>query len=157
MRAPAIYYYFESREDLIREVMTAGQRRLREHVQSALDSAGRSSPPLERISTAVRAHLEVELELSDFATALTHNLGQLPTELRELLRAETRGYMDLWRRLLKAAQEAGDIDPELDLRAARMLVIGALNWTVEWWRPEQGPIEGVITTAQHIIRNGLRR
>src|SRR3954469_13109489 len=38
LQAPAIYYYFSSREDLIEEVMWAGLARMHEHLQAALDA-----------------------------------------------------------------------------------------------------------------------
>ncbi|MBK1787295.1 TetR family transcriptional regulator [Prauserella sp. ASG 168] len=155
VRAPALYYYFSSREELIAEVMAVGQRRLREHVESALAALPPGTAPMDRIDTAVQAHLQVELQLSDFATAVTRNLGQLPDDVRERLRSEGSEYIGLWRRLLEQARAAGLIRPDLDLRAARMLVMGALNWTPEWWNPRQGSLTDVIDTAKSLVRHGL--
>lgn len=155
VRAPALYYYFDSREELIAEVMATGQRRLREHVEGALAALDDQTPPMDRIEVAVQAHLQVELTLSDFATAVTRNLGQLPDEVRDRLRSEGAEYIDLWRRLLEQARKAGAIRPDLDLRAARMLVMGALNWTTEWWDPRQGSLDAVIDTAKSLVRHGL--
>ena len=36
-----------------------------------------------------------------------------------------------------------------------MLIIGALNWAVEWWRAQSISVETVIETAQIIVRRGL--
>jgi AcrR family transcriptional regulator len=155
LRAPAVYYYFDSREALIAEVMAVGQRRLREHVESALTGLPPTTAPMDRIAAAVQAHLQVELQLSDFATAVTRNIGQLPDEVRDRLRAEGAEYIGLWRGLLDAARRAGVMRPDLDLRAARMLVMGALNWTTEWWNPEHGSLAAVVQTAQSLVRHGL--
>lgn len=155
LRAPALYYYFSSREALIGEVMAVGQLRLREHVEQALDALPPDTRPMDRIAAAVRAHLEVELQLSEFATAVTRNLGQLPDSVRGPLRSASSEYIALWRGLLESARACGEIRPGLDLRAARMLVMGALNWTPEWWNPRLGPLDGVIETAQSLVRHGL--
>lgn len=157
LRAPAMYYYFSSRHDLIAEVMTVGQSRLREHVFTALEALPSDTDPMDRICTAVAAHLEVELELSHFATAVTRNTGQLPDDIRQRLREDGRAYSDLWRELIQQAHSTGQIRPELDLRAARKLVIGALNWTPEWWRRSDGALLDLIATAQSIVRHGLGR
>lgn len=152
LRSPAIYHYFGSREALIAEVMAVGQRRLREHVEDALCAHMAAT---ERIFRAIRAHLQVELELSEFATAVTRNLGQLPDEARGHLREEGGEYIQLWRNLLEEAWRAGAIRADLDLGAVRMLIMGALNWTTEWWNPEQGPLSTVIDTAQSLVCHGL--
>ena len=39
--------------------------------------------------------------------------------------------------------------------AARMLVLGALNWAAEWWNPRRGSLEAVVRTAQSLVRHGL--
>ena len=52
-------------------------------------------------------------------------------------------------------RDAGELRPELEPRAARMLVLGALNWAAEWWNPRRGSLEQVIRTAKVIVRNGL--
>ena len=111
--------------------------------------------PLDRICAAVGAHLQVELELSDFATAVNRNMGQLPDDVRGRLRAEGIEYTVLWRNLLDDARAAGVIRPDVDLRAARLLIMGALNWALEWWHPEHGPLTEVIKTAQSLVRHGL--
>lgn len=152
LRSPAIYHYFDSRETLIAEVMAVGQRRLREHVEAALHP---DMAATERICRAVRAHLQVELELSEFATAVTRNLGQLPGDVRGHLREEGGEYLQLWRSLLEEARQTGAVRTDLDLGAARMLIMGALNWTPEWWDPEQGPLSTVIGTAQSLVCRGL--
>ena len=63
--------------------------------------------------------------------------------------------MALWRDLLEEAREQGEIRADLDLSAARMLIMGALNWTPEWWSPSKGSLDNVIRTAQALVRNGL--
>ncbi|WP_440972360.1 TetR/AcrR family transcriptional regulator [Nocardia seriolae] len=142
MRALALYYYFSSREELIGEVMVVGQRWVRTHVAAALDRLPPGTAPLDRVAAAVDAHLRVELELSEFARAVTRNSGQLPADLRAPVAAESAQYHALWRELLEAGRADGSIRADLDLRTARMLVIGALNWAAEWWDGERGSIDG---------------
>jgi hypothetical protein len=36
-----------------------------------------------------------------------------------------------------------------------MLVLGTLNWAVEWWHPGRGSVEAVVANAQTHIRHGL--
>ncbi|MBF6149535.1 TetR/AcrR family transcriptional regulator [Nocardia nova] len=155
LRAPAVYYYFRSRNELIAEVMREGQRRVREHVQHTITSAPPGAPVVELIDAAVEAHLRIELGMSDFASAVTRNAGQLPPEIVESLRLESTAYHAIWRTLLERLAESGELRPGLDIGIARMLVIGALNWTAEWWNPDHGSLDSLVATAQSIVRNSV--
>lgn len=155
VRTPGVYYYFSSRDDLIAEVMRVGQLRVFEHVESALSAAPDTCDSRDRICVAVEAHLRVELELSEFATAVTRNTSQLPEQVRRAHQAESDKYHALWRALLESARNEGLLKPDLDLGIARMLVIGALNWTPEWWRTSCDSIDTLVDTAQSLVCDGL--
>jgi len=155
LQTPAIYYYFPSREDLIEEVMWAGIADMHEHIERVLAALPADTDALARIDAAVEAHLRHELELSDYTTASIRNAGQVPTKIRARYTAEARKYGDVWRNLLLEASQAGRLRPGLDPSAARMLVLGALNWAAEWWNPRRGSLDTVIQTAQSFIRHGL--
>ncbi|HLU73500.1 MAG TPA: TetR/AcrR family transcriptional regulator [Nonomuraea sp.] len=155
LQAPAIYYYFGSREELIEEVMWTGAQRVREHVTKVLDELPDDTSPMDRICAAVEAHLHLELELSDFATALIRNSGQMPEHLRTRQLAEEAAYGKLWRTLIRDLDEEGQLRPDLDPRTAQLLVIGALNWAAEWWNPKRDTYETVVRTAQSLVRHGL--
>ena len=47
LQAPAIYYYFPSREDLIEEVMYAGISDMRQHLQLTLDALPAGTPHVQ--------------------------------------------------------------------------------------------------------------
>ncbi|MCU1647685.1 MAG: TetR/AcrR family transcriptional regulator [Nocardia sp.] len=155
LRAPAVYYYFDSREALVAEVMIVGQQWVRRHVTESLDALPPGTSALDRVCVAVDAHLRVELELSDFATAVTRNAGQLPADVRAQVGQESAQYHAIWRALITDGQSDGSIRTDIDPRSARMLIIGALNWAPEWWHATTQSIDLLISTAQSFIRAGL--
>ncbi|WP_299574881.1 TetR/AcrR family transcriptional regulator [uncultured Williamsia sp.] len=155
LQAPAIYYYFPSREELIEEVMWVGIAEMREHVLAALDAADPDADAMDRIMVAVEAHLRHELEISDYTTASIRNSGQVPEQISARQKSEEALYGEVWRKLFKNAADAGMIRADLDQRVARMLVMGALNWAVEWWNPRRGSLDSVVASAQTLVRAGL--
>lgn len=158
VQAPALYYYFSSRDELIEEVITIGLARALDHVTEEVAALPPGATGLDRICVAVGAHLEMVLRLSDYCAAAIRNGPQLPSELRERQLIRQREYGDIWRKLIDEAAAAGEIHPDLDTRAARMLVLGGLNWATEWWSPNKGAsLRKVIETAQLIARNGLAK
>ncbi len=156
VQAPAIYYYYPSREDLIEEVMYAGAAAMRTHLLEALAALDPASSPADRIAAAVQAHLRHELELSEYATAIIRNGNQLPENISRRALAEVAAYNDVWRRLIAELDAAGELRADVDPAVGRMLVLGALNWAAEWWNPERGPLDEVIRTAQTMILHALR-
>ena len=155
LQAPAIYYYYPSRDDLIEEVMWAGIADMREHVVAILDGLPAEVSALDRLLAAVSAHLRHELEISDYTTAAIRNAGQVPPQIRKRQVLEEERYGEVWRRLINDMARSGELRADLDLYMAQMLVLGALNWAVEWWDPRRGSLETVVANAQSFVRHGL--
>ena len=155
IQAPAIYYYFPSRDDLIEEVMASGLADMRRHLRETLDALPPDATPLDRILAAVEAHLRHELELSDYTTASIRNSGQIPERLRTRQASEGAGYNAIWRELFDEVAASGQIRQDLDPRLAQSLVLGALNWAAEWWDPRRSSLEAIVANAQSMVRGGL--
>jgi len=155
VQAPAIYYYFASRDDLIEEVMYAGIADMTQHLTQVLDALPPTTPPMERIMAAVEAHLRHELEIPNFATASIRNSGQVPPLLRARQLRESASYGQIWRRLIDDLAAAGQLRGDLDPRLSQLLIMGTLNWTAEWWDPRRGSLDRVVKNAQSIVRHGL--
>lgn len=156
VQAPAIYYYYPSREDLIEEVMYVGAAAMRTHLGEALAALPPGATPATRIATAVEAHLRHELEISDYSTAIIRNANQLPEPVSRRALAEVAAYNDVWRGLVADLEAAGQLRDDVDPAVARMMVLGALNWAAEWWDPERGSIDEVVATAQSMVLHALR-
>jgi len=155
LQAPAIYYYFPGREDLIEEVMWAGIAEMRDYLIGVLDAMPAKASALDRLLAAVEAHLRHTLEISDYATAAIRNSGQVPDAIRKRQILEEERYGEIWRKLINELARSGTLRPELDLYIAQMLVLGALNWTVEWWDSRRGSVDAVVANAQTLVRHGL--
>lgn len=155
LQAPAIYYYFDSREDLIEEVMWVGIADMREHLTRILGALPPGTAPIDRILVAVEAHLRHELEISDYTTASIRNAGQVPDKIRKRQLAEEARYGELWRELIGNAAAEGTLRADLDPYIAQMLVLGSLNWTAEWWNPKRGKIDVVVANAKSFVRHAI--
>ena len=155
LQAPAIYYYYPSRDDLIEEVMWAGIADTRDHVTAVLDALPSGISAMDRLLAAVEAHLRHTLEISDYAKASIRNAGQVSQKIRKRQIAEEERYGEVWRRLINDVARSGELSVDLDLYIAQMLVLGGLNWAVEWWDPRRGSLDTVVANAQSFVRHGL--
>lgn len=155
IQTPAIYYYFASRDDLIEEVMACGLAEMREHLKSTLAALPPDTAAIDRILVAAEAHLRHELEISDYTTASIRNHGQIPERLRIRADQEGNSYGAIWHQLFDEAARTGALRTDLDPRISQMLVMGALNWTAEWWDPRRTPVDAIVSAAQKLIRSAL--
>jgi TetR/AcrR family transcriptional regulator, cholesterol catabolism regulator len=157
VQAPALYYYFSSRDALVEEVVVSGQETIIDHVANRLAELPDELTPIDRVREAVGAHLRIVLETSDFSSAALRNASQLPGPIRATLVEGLRTYVDIWRGLVAACAEAGQLAPGIDTALARMFVLGALNWAPQWFQPDRGPVDDVVETTQRFILHALTR
>lgn len=155
VQAPAIYYYFDSRDALIEEVMWSGIEQMRLHIAQVLADLPVDTKPIDRLAVAIEQHLRHAHELSNYATASIRNAGQVPTAIRDRQIIEERAYGEIWADIVREARDAGEIRADLDLYMVQMLIFGALNWTGEWWDPRRGDIDDLVKNATAFILNGL--
>lgn len=155
LRVPAVYYYFDSREAILEEVVNIGDRMAGENVRARLAALPPDATAMDRICAAYAAHLEMVLKESAYTAAAMRTLGQLPPDIRARQLERQRATGQLWRDLIQAGVDDGEIDPGLDPRAARMFLLGAVNWANEWWNPARGGLDEILATAQRLIRNAL--
>ena len=133
--AGSLYYHFASREELVEEVLKLGVTRVFVAVRTQVEALPASSSHLQRIATAIEAHITFANSLDHFAAANQRVFAQVPQDMRQRQINLHRAYGDYWRKLLTAGRRAGEIRSDLDLTVLRLQLLGAINWTVEWYRP----------------------
>ncbi len=157
LQAPAIYYHFGSRDELIEEVMWVGAARVHAHVVDELAALPVDTSALEKIYVAVEAHLTYELQISDYTTASIRNANQVPEALRTKAAAEEASYARLWRDLFTTARDTGQLRPDVDISVSRLLLLGAMNWAAEWWNPKHRTLDDLVRATQDMVRYGMAR
>ncbi len=138
MQAASLYYHFSSKDELVLEVLRQGTLAAREAVADALIQLGDTADPAAALRAAIVAHLTAVLAQGPYTTANIRSYGQLPSELAIRHRDEQRSYGATWRGLIASGVEAGVFDRSLDQRATRLLILGAMNWSIEWFVADQG-------------------
>jgi AcrR family transcriptional regulator len=155
LRVSTLYYYYPSREELVLAVLIAGTAQVRQHTEAALSALPARSTPMDRVCCAVESHLRHILEISHYTEATVRNTGQLPEHMRSQVAAEQAHYGRFWQKLIDDAVGANVAISASERRVLRMLIIGALNSTVEWWTPARASIDEVVQTALTMTRRTL--
>jgi AcrR family transcriptional regulator len=143
IKAGSIYYHFSSKDAIVERVINEGVRLVYEAVTAALDALPAKADPRSRLQAAVTAHLRSSLEHSDYTSASIRAFAFLPAELRKTCRLERRRYEDIWRDIVVDAARASYIPEGVNLDAARLMLLGAVNWAGEWYRPNRVSIDQI--------------
>jgi AcrR family transcriptional regulator len=155
-RSGSLYYHFESREELIEEVLRQGVTQSFARARAVVDTLRADTSALDRLAAALRAHLKFQLVESDYARAAVRSIGQYPQDMWARVNAKFRAYGKFFDGLIVAAIQAGQIKPEVDRSALRMLILGAANWAPEWYRND-GPssVEEIADLLVRLVFRGV--
>jgi AcrR family transcriptional regulator len=150
MEAGSIYYHFESKEAILDEVLDRGLRDMVEGVSQVLIEEQSYPDFRSRIADAINAHMMFLFARSEFTSANIRMYGQLPKEMRARHRPVRQDYSGKWEECLKNAKDAGEIRDDIMIIPLRQVILGALNWTVEWFNPEKGGKAGFYTLQEMV-------
>ncbi len=135
MQSGSPFYHFKTKHDMLLAVVLEGMEII---TRAVGDAAAQGGTPREIFDAMLLAHLE-QLLAEDgrhFAATLLHESHHLdPAALTELI-ARKDTYEAMWQKALRNLKRAGDIAD--DSRVTRLFLMGALNWTVQWYHPNGG-------------------
>ena len=152
----SLYYHFESREQLIEEVLQEGVRLSFARARAVVDAMQSEATPRDRLTAALRAHLKFQLVESDYARAVSRSIGESPEEMWKRVNDRFRAYGKFFDGLIQAAMKSGEIDPRVDRSALRMLLIGAANYTPEWYRRGgSSSVEEIADLLERLVLRGV--
>jgi AcrR family transcriptional regulator len=136
-----LYHYFSGKD----EILLFCQERTLERMQAAVDAARGTAA--ERLRSVLRVHVHCMLDELEGATAHL-DVEALPKKLRAPMIEKRDAYERAVRAIVAKAMPRGDA--ALVTRA----MLGAVNWTARWYRPDgaQGPEEIAETLSDYLVK-----
>jgi AcrR family transcriptional regulator len=135
MRSGSPFYHFKSKGALLYAVMEEGMRSaiVRQHGAMGASTAG----PQGRLRVLIRNHFDILLGPgSDFIPVMLYESRSITARQRALLAQLQSEYEAPWVPVLDALHAAGRL--KADVKLARLLIFGALNWSAQWYDRRQG-------------------
>jgi len=150
----ALYYYYESKEDLLFKIMETAVDTLTRYVRERVDP---DAPAQERLRQAITAHITLIADHLDELSVFLHEMKSLSTKRREIIQAKTARYEHIFRDIIHDGIASGELE-DVDPRLARYLILSACNWIYNWYRPEGSYRPETIASAfTDMILNGVAR
>lgn len=148
-----LYYYFRGKD----EILLYCQERTLEHMLAAVEAA-RAMPAAcaERLRAVLRAHVHAMLDELEGATAHLE-VEALPESLRAPLIEKRDRYEHAVRALVTDGMRAGEF-ARLDAALVTRAMLGAVNWTARWFRPDgpQTSAEVANALSDYLVKGLLK-
>ncbi len=154
--AGSIYYHFASKDEILLEVLNVGMRMVSDNVRLEVARLPANASVREKIATAVRGHLVGLLANGDFTSANIRIYEQVPQAIKKRHRVIRQEYGDYWDNLIAEAIASGEIRGDLPRSIIRLFIVGALNFTINWYNPEKGEIGNFADHINRMILSGLQ-
>jgi AcrR family transcriptional regulator len=131
----SLHYRYRSKEEILLALLDRGIAHATEAVRLAIADV---PDPVERMRLALRAHLRLLVRDDVAIYVLLYEGRSLEGESRaHMVRLRDR-YDALWDGILHAAAGTGRLRRHVDLKLVRLLLLGAANWTAQWFS-SRGP------------------
>jgi AcrR family transcriptional regulator len=149
-----LYYYIESKEDLLYAIMNYAMERLETMV---IEPSQVLDDPEERLKNIIARHARLLTEGNKAITSLTDEIEGLKPKHRKLILDRKRVYMDFVRGTLEALKSAGKLR-DVDTTTATFSLFGALLWLPRWYRTD-GPLnhDQIVDEITKIMTGGVLR
>jgi AcrR family transcriptional regulator len=129
----AIYHHVSSKVELLRLALDRALDALFAVTEEGGATTGRA---IDRLEHVVRGSVRVLTEELPFVTLLLRVRGNSDVEQAALKRR--REFDRIVTDLVRAAEEEGDVRPDVDPAVTSRLLFGTVNSLTEWYRPDGG-------------------
>lgn len=153
----SIYYYFASREAIVAEVLRVANERTAAFVNGHIAALPAGAPVRDRIEAAIHGHFAIVLSGDHYASAHMRIFDQTPKKVREHFLRVLDENAEVWRDLFAEARDAGVIRTDVDLSVMRLLLLGMMNWSIEWYKPGKLTVEQIARQATILFLEGVGR
>lgn len=156
IEAGSVYYYFPSKSALLDEVLDTGIRELVVAMQLAMDEVAAGAMPFSQATERVVAtHLKFVLGGNSFISTNIRVYPTLPAHQKAAHRRLRLRYATLWDDFLRSAQRSGSLRSDIEIAPLRSFVLGALNWTADWFNTKRYSVPDLATRATKLLLDGI--
>lgn len=146
-----LYYYFKGKDEILYFCQDRSLDAMLGSLAEVRRTGGSSTLKLRRV---VAAHLRILLDELEGSTAHLE-IDALPADLRTKLIEKRDRYERGIRRLVSAGARSGEFAP-CDPKLVTCAILGALNWTALWFRPEGArSVESIAGAFADYLVRGL--
>lgn len=151
MQPASMYYHFSSKEELLWAVWEKGGVELLNRVTDAI---AHKTDPWRRMETACVAHLT---GLLDWRRANQVLFVMPPWHYPESIKDRVISLRDEYEKIFAVLIDDLPLRPEVDKRYLRLTLIGALSWSLFWFKKDRDTPASIAKQILSMLRTGVDR
>jgi len=152
LRKASLYHHVSSKQEILLEILDQALELLLNRVSPIAEA---NDPADKKLRLMIREYLQILVENIDLATVLLFEHRALERRQHARHIPNRDKFESLWRGVLAEGVYSKIFkcdDPGLATRA----LLGVLNWTITWYRPNgEKPIEQIADDYTNLFLNGL--
>ena len=153
LQKATLYHHFGSKQEILSELLDRAMAIVSGNMAQVLRL---DSPPDEKLKTAMRTYLQVLCEQPDLSSVLLLEYRALENEQYKRHIHNRDKFEKMWRDLVKRGIDSGQFHSE-SVSMTVWALIGVMNWTITWYRPEGKLSVGEISDLFfNLFLEGLR-
>ncbi len=152
LQKPSLYHHVSSKQEILLALLDRALELLLERI-SAISEQDISAD--QKLQDMIRAYLQILTENTDLSAVLLFEHRSLERKQHARHVPNRDKFEALWRGVLEEGVASKRFQCDNPALAARA-ILGIMNWTITWYRPE-GPleIEEIADNYSNLLLNGL--
>jgi AcrR family transcriptional regulator len=134
LQKASLYHHFSSKQEILVEILDEALDLINNRLEIV---RSQSLSADEKLRQAMVSYLQTITENQNLAAVLLLEIRSVDPELKARQASRREKFESLWKDLIIEGKQQGifnNVDPSLTGRA----ILGVMNWTVTWYRPD-GP------------------
>ena len=154
LRRQAIYHYFETKDEILFELIEGAGHALARAAQPVLDS---DLTPVEKLREVVKVHVRHVLNDADVFRVQVNEINKMTGDRGDTIRRNQSAYVHRVAEVIADGQKDGSL-VEVPPVAQALVIIGMCQWVVFWYSSAaQLSIEEMANYIAQLAVNGTRR
>lgn len=154
LQKASLYHHVTSKQEILFELLDQALQLLLERI-SAISM--RELPADEKLRLMIREYMQILAENMDLASVLLFEHRALERRQHARHVPNRNKFEALWREVLAEGVKNGIFQCK-DVPLATRALLGLMNWTITWYRPDGGKtIKQIADDYSSLLLNGLLR
>ncbi len=154
LQKASLYHHVASKQEILLALL---ERALGMLIEQIAEISAQAVPPDEKLLRMIRRYLSLLAENADLTAVLLFEHRSLDKKAHARHVPQRDKFEGLWRHVLNEGVRAGVFDCKDTALAVRALM-GMLNWTITWYRPDgEKAIEEIADQYADMLLHGLLR